>query len=209
MTESANTLIDAAEARFAVDGFEGASLRAVMREAGTDPGAIHYHFGGREALAEAVLDRILTPLNDRRLLLLDALEALTSPATVADLVEALIRPDLEAAATLETRGAGRGRLIGAIYLHPAAFVTKNVEVRFGPVAARFHRHLMAALPRLAPDVIAWRVRWVLFGTLGAVLADETEHLQLTTDELVERLVPPIAAALGADPNDYKSRRPTT
>lgn len=208
MIESTSSLIDAAEARFAEDGFEGASLRAVMRDAGTDPGAIHYHFGGREALAEAVLDRVLVPLNDRRLLLLDEIEAESSTPTVQELVAALIRPDLEAVTTLEGRGAGRGRLIGAIYLHPAAFVTHRVEARFGPVAQRFHPHLVAALPSVTPDLIGWRVRWVLFGTLGAVLSDRTELTQRTTEDLVALLVPTTAAAIAADPRFDEQKRTT-
>ena len=72
-----------AEAEFASAGFQHGSLRKIMREAGVDPGAVHYHFGGREALAAAVLDRILAPLNARRLELLDAAVAKGRPRTAA------------------------------------------------------------------------------------------------------------------------------
>jgi len=41
-----DALLDAAEREFAGGGFDGGSLRSIMREADVDPGAIHYHFGG-------------------------------------------------------------------------------------------------------------------------------------------------------------------
>ena len=46
-----DALINAAEEEFANAGFDAASLRKIMRAAGSDPGAIHYHFGGCDALA--------------------------------------------------------------------------------------------------------------------------------------------------------------
>ena len=140
-------LLDAAEAEFAEAGFDTASLRKIMRAATADPGAIHYHFGGRVPLAEAVLDRILAPLNARRLELLD--QARTSGESgLVELVAALIRPDIETAHALHERSPGRARLIGAIYLHPTDFVATTVARHFAPVADAFRPHLEAALPQV-------------------------------------------------------------
>ena len=191
-----DALLDAAETEFADVGFDAASLRRIMRSAGTDPGAIHYHFGSREALAEAVLQRLLAPLNQRRLELLQEVLA-SGPESVAVLVEALVRPDVEAAQTLEMRCPGRARLIGAIYLHPGRFVTEKVASHFAPVARVFLPPLQGALPHLSPEVIAWRVRWCVFGTIGAVLADENEPLQRPIDDLIADLVRTLSGALAA------------
>lgn len=191
---AARLLVDAAEERFALDGIGRASLRAVMRDAGTDPGAIHYHFRGREALAEAVLDRVLVPLNNRRLeLLASAVES--GPPGGADLVDALVRPDVEAACALEARGPGRARLMGAIYLAPESFVTDLVRRRFVPVATAFQPYLAQAFPGVGAATIAWRVRWCVFGTLGAVLADADEHTRHRPDDLVRHLVDTLTPAL--------------
>lgn len=200
---TADALIDAAEDHFARDGFERASLRAVMRAAGADPGAVHYHFGGRPALAAAVLDRILAPLNARRLALLAEARAAagSDPIPVDGLVEALVRPDIEAATALADRGAGRSRLAGAIYLNPAAFVTERVEASFAPVAERYLPEMVRALPAVAPEVMAWRVRWVVFGTLGALLSDPDEPFRHPADQLVARLVTDFAAVLAAPPDE--------
>jgi AcrR family transcriptional regulator len=195
-SQTVDALLDAAEAEFADAGFESGSLRKIMRDAGADPGAVHYHFGGREALAEAVLDRVLAPLNARRLELLDPAIA-AAPPTLAPLVEALIRPDIETAHLLHARSPGRARLIAAVYLRPAEFVETAVAAHFAPVADAFKPHLEAALPDVPFPTIAWRVRWCVFGTVGALLAHESELFERDPDELIAELVRVLAAALAA------------
>lgn len=189
-------LLDAAAAEFASAGIETGSLRKIMREAGADPGAVHYHFGGRESLAAAVLDRILVPLNARRLDLLAAASMHVQP-TLARLVDALIRPDIETAHALHAQSPGRARLIGAIYVRPSDFVAATVAAHFAPVANAFRPHLEAALPHLDFGDISWRVRWCVFGTLGALLTDDQAPFQRPADDLTDELVRTLTAAMGA------------
>ena len=189
-----DALLDAAEAEFASEGIEGGSLRKIMRQAGADPGAVHYHFGGRKALAAAVLDRILVPLNARRLDLLDEAVA-TSPPLVSQLVEALIRPDIELAHALHAQSPGRARLIGAIYVRPSDFVAATVATHFAPVANAFRPHIEVALPQVSFGDVAWRIRWCVFGTVGALLTDESAPFERPASDLIHELARTLAAAL--------------
>lgn len=191
-----DALLDAAEAEFATAGIDAGSLRKIMRDAGADPGAVHYHFGNREALAKAVLDRILAPLNGRRLELLHDATTAGQP-TVAHLVDALIRPDIDTAHALNAQSPGRARLIGAIYTRPSDFVAATVATHFAPVANAFMPLLAAALPHVGFDDIVWRVRWCVFGTVGALLADETAAFDRRAGDLIDELVRTLAAALAA------------
>lgn len=50
-------LIDAAAKLFAEQGVDGVSIRAINAEAGQAPAAVHYHFGSRDTLLQAVLLR--------------------------------------------------------------------------------------------------------------------------------------------------------
>jgi AcrR family transcriptional regulator len=50
-------LLDAAQAVFARDGLQAASLRAIAHQAGCDPALIYYHFASKEALFAALLQR--------------------------------------------------------------------------------------------------------------------------------------------------------
>jgi len=55
-------ILDAAQAVFAKEGVQGASIRAIAREAGCDPALIYYHFQGKEGMFEAILDRSIGPV---------------------------------------------------------------------------------------------------------------------------------------------------
>lgn len=58
-------LISAARRLFSRRGFDGTSIRAITREAGTNLGAVTYHFGSKRALYAAVLERGLRPIAER------------------------------------------------------------------------------------------------------------------------------------------------
>ncbi|MDG9725793.1 MULTISPECIES: TetR/AcrR family transcriptional regulator [unclassified Streptomyces] len=54
-------LLDAAEKLFLDHGVNQVSVRAINSEAGLNPGAAHYHFGSRDGLVAALLERELQP----------------------------------------------------------------------------------------------------------------------------------------------------
>lgn len=60
-TGTAADLLSAATALFARHGYEGTSVRAITHEAGTNLGAITYHFGSKDALYEAVFAAVVEP----------------------------------------------------------------------------------------------------------------------------------------------------
>ena len=51
-------IVDVAVDLFATAGYDGTSVEAVMRTAGVSKGALYHHFSGKDALFEAVLDRM-------------------------------------------------------------------------------------------------------------------------------------------------------
>ena len=187
MTDTGTTaaLLHAAEAEFSDRGFAGASLRGIMRSAGANPAAVHYHFGSRDELVRAVLDRTLGPLNERRLDLLGQLRlrAKGEPIALGDLVTALVMPDLEALRDLRRRNPDGARLIGLIYAQPTRFVKERVEEHFRPVAERFMPEFARSIPDIPDDEIAWRVRWCIFGALIALLSADDDDTPLDLDDL--------------------------
>ena len=68
-------ILDVAERLFADRGFPATPLRDITSEAGVNLASVNYHFGSKEALLAAVLERRLRPVNARRLELLDAIES--------------------------------------------------------------------------------------------------------------------------------------
>ena len=86
-------ILDAAEELFAQQGFDATSIRAVTRHAGMNPAAVHYHFGSKEVLLRALLERRIAPLNEERLLLLDHVLRDGEP-DLERLLDAYLRPVL-------------------------------------------------------------------------------------------------------------------
>ncbi|MEJ1959164.1 MAG: TetR/AcrR family transcriptional regulator [Nitrosomonadales bacterium] len=68
-------ILDAAERLFMEQGYEATSTRGVTSKAGVNLAAVNYHFGSKEALMQAVLQRRLEGINRERLRLLDEAEA--------------------------------------------------------------------------------------------------------------------------------------
>ncbi|WP_344242730.1 TetR/AcrR family transcriptional regulator [Actinocorallia libanotica] len=88
-------LLAAAERLFLGKDPEQVSVRAINAEAGLNPGAVHYHFGSKEGLVAALLERELVPV------WADSLAPVIhrsehpeegEPFSVADLVAAIVQP---------------------------------------------------------------------------------------------------------------------
>lgn len=59
-----NQILDASEVLFAQSGYLGTSLRDIAQGAGVRMGLVHYHFGNKHLILDAVLERKLHLLRD-------------------------------------------------------------------------------------------------------------------------------------------------
>lgn len=194
-------LLDCAEQLFAEHGPGGVSLRAINAEAGLSAAALHYHFGTKQALIEALLERRMAGPMERRRELLDAIEARGAPASARELLEVLVRPLAE----LMTReGEGGRRYVHLLSRLQAeggmdrAFVVR----RFGQGVARLEPLLQAALPELPASVVRLRlglaIELLLRGLAGwETLSDQVASKDLTLDEFVGVLLDFLTGALEA------------
>ena len=87
------TILDAAEGLFARHGFYGVTTRQVATEAGVDTALIHYYFGAKRELFDAVFLRRAEILNQARLASMDLYaKAHAGSLTVEGVIEAFIEP---------------------------------------------------------------------------------------------------------------------
>jgi AcrR family transcriptional regulator len=88
------TILDAAEGLFARHGFHGVTTRQVAAEAGVDTALIHYYFGAKRELFDAVFVRRAQILNQAREASMNAYVAAydASTMTVEGVIEAFIDP---------------------------------------------------------------------------------------------------------------------
>jgi len=63
-SDTAERILDAAEALFAVYGIAGTAVRDIAREVGVTPASLYNHFEGKQAIYDAVLERGVRPLLD-------------------------------------------------------------------------------------------------------------------------------------------------
>ena len=82
---TADSLLAAAKQLFAERGFDGSSVRDITAQAGANLGAVTYHFGSKEALYQAVLDRALVPFRTT------LAETAAAPGPPLDRIAAVLR----------------------------------------------------------------------------------------------------------------------
>jgi len=164
-------ILDAAEKLFAERGFAATSTREVIREAGVNTAAVHYHFGSREGLVSAVLKRRAAPMNEERLRLLDDLEA-THPqgkVPLEGIVEAFVGPTVRLHFSPRAGGSMFPLLMARALVETDVSVHARLAEAFGEVFERFAAAISRALPHLSPGEIAWRIHFMI-GTLAFTIA---------------------------------------
>ena len=193
-------LLDAAERLFAERGFEGTSIRAVTQAAGASVSAANYHFGSKEALLQATLQRRLGPVNRQRLARLSALEAGPEPPSVEAVLEAFLRPGFEARAA-DAESPLRLRQVAArLFADPPDVVASLQQDLFGEINERFVGALARALPGRPVEDVALGFRLTV-GMMVHVIAGHLRDATGLPDEeaVLRRMIAFAAAGLRAAP----------
>jgi AcrR family transcriptional regulator len=196
-------LLDTAETLFMEHGFEATGLRQITTAAGVNLAAVHYHFGSKEELFQAVLTRRLDPMNQERVELLDALEheAGGRPLTCEAIIGAMFIPALKLARDRERGGKNFLRLLGRAYADPAPFIRQFLSRQYAPMIRRFKSAFAQTMPHLPPKELSWRLHF-LMGAMSYTLAG-TDVLKLISalnpvetdnDELLLRRLGPFLVA---------------
>jgi AcrR family transcriptional regulator len=193
-------LVAAAERLIADGGEEATSLRAVTRAAMSNVAAAHYHFGGRDGLLRAVLDRHLAGRQARRLKLLDrAVGQHGEVVPVSVILTAVLRPDLELIAKLRKHRVQVARFLGRAFALRSPAVAEYLDRQFQELADRVVPMLVAALPDVPVTELRLRLRLILDGVamLYATAPDPEQPGPLGTDDIDEQLRRLVTFAAGA------------
>lgn len=153
-------IIATAEVLFAVNGYEGTSLRDITQRADVNVAAVNYHFGSKENLLAALLDRIITPINDERLELLDAAAGDDQP-DVDDVLTAFLLPDLHALERLRQRNPDLPHFVSRMYSENSPLMHRVMGSQFAEIGRRFGEALTTALPDIDRDEISFRLSCVV------------------------------------------------
>lgn len=144
-TEARLAITRAAEELFAAQGIEGPSLREIARTAGQgNTNAAQYHFGDRDGLLQAVLDRHRDGIERGRAELLDVAEA-AEPVEPRALSSALVVP-LVAELSNPDGGAAYLQILAEVMARPTRFADALAAHWRTPSIRRWSRLVEPILP---------------------------------------------------------------
>jgi AcrR family transcriptional regulator len=199
-------ILDVAEQLFAEQGIVATSLRALTKAADVNLAAVHYHFGSKEALLDAVLERRARPANLERLAELQRLEERggDAPPSIEEILSAFVVPGVRSLQALSDRRGLLARLRARVEAQPPDVVEALFRKHFGVVCARFLEALQRELPQLDKQLVADRFRLAL-GTLSCAFSGNFDldtipgHSPQDTplEVKIQRLVEFLAAGLRA------------
>jgi AcrR family transcriptional regulator len=142
-------LMRSAERLFAERGIDAVSIRDITSDADANSASIHYHYGSKAGLVEAILAWRAAEVGARRAAWLDRIEAAESPSLRA-VVEAFVVPTAEMAADVEHGGRHHIGFLAAVLANPA--LMPLVVEAFEPYFERFEVALARVTPHLDADV---------------------------------------------------------
>ncbi len=204
MSDTKQKILDAAEELFAQQGFAPTSVRQLTAAAGVNLAALHYHFGSKDGLIQALFARRLGPLNQERLRLLDEQESRfgAAPVPVQELVKVFVGPPLRLASDPNRGGEVFMRLMGRAFSEPDQHVAKIFVGQFSQLARRFVPAFARSLRKLSEEEVYWRIHFMV-GAMAHTMAHAGRIGLLTggrcapksVDELLALLVPFLVAGL--------------
>ena len=165
--ETRELILDAAEDLFSKHGFYGVTIREVAREAGVDTALVHYYFGAKRDLFDAVFLRRAEVWNNERVAAIDRYAAQAEesgrPMTLEGLLEAFLRPPFE----WSLKG-------GPGWKHYSALVAQtNANPTFGgETMARYFdpaiRRLIELIAQVLPEASEVDLYWGYHNLSGAL-----------------------------------------
>jgi len=158
---SRERILNTAEKLFSEKGISGTSLRALTRAADVNLASVHYYFGSKEALLDAVIDRRAGPINAQRLVALEALTTAGGNVEIEAILEAFLFPPLDAISGSTEEKQRLGRLTARIEAQPPDLIETLSRKHFAEVSTAFVEALQNALPHLRKELVADRFRYAV------------------------------------------------
>ncbi len=172
VSETEERIFLSAERLFADRGFDGVSVRDIVREAGANLAAVNYHYGSKSALLLAVFRRRARELNRERFTMLRQAEAKAggAPPLRANL-RALLGPPIL------WRDPASGKATASRFISRAmAEVTPELR-KILAVDVGHLRAFVLPMARMLPHLSESEVCWVLHFAVGLPLQCSDTHFK--------------------------------
>ena len=201
--DSADVLLLTAQRLFAEKGIDGVSMREIAREAGQrNTSALHYHFGSKEALMQAILQGGMREINELRNDYIDQLYSTERHGELRGLVEAIVWP--LASRLVTSRSNSYNRFLAAAQVYPDFDLAASTREEEDRGFRRIQELLQRALPDMPELLLRQRylagVSFVIFSLadyerMGARRSKRQRPFDL--QRAIENLIDMVAGAIAA------------
>jgi AcrR family transcriptional regulator len=207
-SDTKRRILDAAESLMGDKGFTSTSMRDITAAAKVNLASVNYHFGSKEALLAAVLERRLQPINEQRLEFLDALELENSDSKIRhqDIVRAFVSPPFKQQQQWGGNSETFLRLLGRLHSETNEEFRQVFMSEYELVYQRFAVALQRSLPHLTNTNLPWRMLFMVGSIAFTMSWGQSMMLRQDTsispndvlDELIEFTCAGLAAPLVTD-----------
>lgn len=203
-------LLRTAERLYGERGLNGVSLREIGREAGQrNVSAVRYHFGSREGMIEAIFERRMSMLDQRRVELLDALESTGESNDLAAIIGCFLAPLVELLRRDED-ASQYVRFLTEMILSREFRVGDYVEGKYDHGTRRGYQLIEAVLPNVPPRILKQRVVIAMHGATFSLADIEAERVHrgvaFDADRAVCNVVDMLMGSLTAPVSDHFATR---
>lgn len=192
MSDTRSKLLDAAERLFAAHGFGAVSLRQIIANAEVNVAAVHYHFGSKDELLDAVVMRKVAAVNEHRMARLVRMEAeANGKLKIEKVLEAFLAPMADVARVNPAFAQMMGRLQAEGVL--SAVFIRNSQ----PVLGRFLGMLRICVPHISDAEFTWRVHFAQGAIATAMCGERSSVAGSVENESYASRIDRLIAFLGA------------
>lgn len=164
-------ILSVAEMHFATQGFFASSLRQITREAEVNVAAIHYHFGSKEALFVAVLNRRIVPFVTEFIDEMDRVSK-TKDLQAEDVVGGFVAVIRQLIAEDEAGAVLVSRLVSRLMLDEYRIFRDELAKQYEDVAQKVVALIWRALPHLNRETLRWRIHIGLTALFNAFAGND-------------------------------------
>lgn len=193
--DTKDRIVDAAELLFAEQGIAATSLRSITQRAGVNTAAVHYHFGDKLALVQAVVSRRIAPMNQERLKRLEQLEiaAGDAPVDAEQLLAAYLGPVVAARAEWGESARRLGALMARLRMEQTDM--EPLRANFEDLHQCYARALANALPRIEIEEVGERLDYAVGAMIHLLMHSQPAGVGL--ESRFERMIRFLAAGFRA------------
>lgn len=199
-----NRILDVAELLFAEHGFKETSLRTITTSAGVNLASVNYHYGDKKRLIRAVLSRYLEQFMPALEMELVALHQ-RDEFEMDDVFVCIKRPLLALNAFKYNGATIFISLLGRGYADAQGHLRWFITTHYDDVIQLFVSAVRRAHPCLDPETLFWRLHFTLGASVFTMvsstalceIAENDFSSQMQTEDLIDRLVPYLAAGVAA------------